>query len=351
MNTKFEQLLDYLVNEEMDKANELFHEIVVEKSRDIYQNLINEEEEDEEEANESMHDEEDEEEANESMHDGEEELEDSYSLDMDEADDDEDSMDFDASMDDEEPLGGDSADKILPSVSDDNADPELMDLISQIQDELDQLKDKIVNPDSDGMGDMDGMDDMDNKNPMTSDDEGSEIDDFDDEEDDEEDEETKASEEMFEGRRLTREYKEKVGNDWEKNNQKAQGKDAGAGSGEKMGSPNEGKSPISSGSGKPTSSARAIHSKSSGEGTNTGTSPTKPSKGLAPHSGEKFAAGRHNVDGVKSGVKTLTGVKGGHGAERKGAGPGPVGSGSGDTAGQTSIAPETKKSFLKPYKQ
>jgi hypothetical protein len=220
-----------------------------------------------------------------------------------------------------------------------------MDLISQIQDELDQLKDKIVNPDSD---DMDGMDGMDDKNPKTSDDEGSEIDDFDDEEDDEE---TKASEEMFEGRRLTREYKEKVGNDWEKNSQKAQGKDAGAGSGEKMGSPTEGKSPISSGSGKPTSSARAIHSKSSGEGTNTGTSPAKPSKGLAPHSGEKFAAGRHNVDGVKSGVKTLSNVKGGHGAEKKGAGPGPVGSGSGDTAGQTSIAPETKKSFLKPYKQ
>ena len=47
MSTKFEQLLDYLVNEEMDKANELFHEIVVEKSRDIYENLIAEEEADE----------------------------------------------------------------------------------------------------------------------------------------------------------------------------------------------------------------------------------------------------------------------------------------------------------------
>ena len=43
MSTKFEQLLDLIVNEEMDKANELFHEIVVEKSRDIYENLIAEE--------------------------------------------------------------------------------------------------------------------------------------------------------------------------------------------------------------------------------------------------------------------------------------------------------------------
>ena len=49
MQTKFEQLLDYLINEETDKANELFHEIVVEKSRTIYENLIAEEEKDEDE--------------------------------------------------------------------------------------------------------------------------------------------------------------------------------------------------------------------------------------------------------------------------------------------------------------
>ena len=48
MSNKFEKLLDYLVNEEMDKANELFHEIVVEKSRTIYENLIAEENTDEE---------------------------------------------------------------------------------------------------------------------------------------------------------------------------------------------------------------------------------------------------------------------------------------------------------------
>ena len=53
MSTKFEQLLDYLVNEEQEKANELFHEIVVEKSREIYENLIAEEEEQEEETTES----------------------------------------------------------------------------------------------------------------------------------------------------------------------------------------------------------------------------------------------------------------------------------------------------------
>jgi len=44
MQSKFEQLLDYLVNEDHEKANELFHQIVVEKSRGIYENLIAEEE-------------------------------------------------------------------------------------------------------------------------------------------------------------------------------------------------------------------------------------------------------------------------------------------------------------------
>ena len=39
MSNKFEQLLDLLINEENDKAESLFHEIVVEKSRDIYEGL------------------------------------------------------------------------------------------------------------------------------------------------------------------------------------------------------------------------------------------------------------------------------------------------------------------------
>jgi hypothetical protein len=53
MSNKFEQLLDLLVNEEMDKANELFHEIVVEKSREIYENMIAEEADQEEEMDEA----------------------------------------------------------------------------------------------------------------------------------------------------------------------------------------------------------------------------------------------------------------------------------------------------------
>ena len=50
-NNKFESLLELLINEENDKAEALFHEIVVEKSRDIYENLA-----DEEVTAEAMHD-------------------------------------------------------------------------------------------------------------------------------------------------------------------------------------------------------------------------------------------------------------------------------------------------------
>ena len=46
MSNKFNELLDLLVNEENDKAEELFHDIVVEKSRDIYNNLVEQDVED-----------------------------------------------------------------------------------------------------------------------------------------------------------------------------------------------------------------------------------------------------------------------------------------------------------------
>ena len=46
MSNKFNELLDLLVNEENDKAEELFHDIVVEKSRDIYNSLVEQDVED-----------------------------------------------------------------------------------------------------------------------------------------------------------------------------------------------------------------------------------------------------------------------------------------------------------------
>ena len=48
MTSKFEQLIEYVINDEEAKAKELFHDIVVEKSREICENLMTEEELDEE---------------------------------------------------------------------------------------------------------------------------------------------------------------------------------------------------------------------------------------------------------------------------------------------------------------
>jgi hypothetical protein len=54
MTSKFEQLIEYVINDEEAKAKELFHDIVVEKSREIYENLMDESQELDEE---STHDE------------------------------------------------------------------------------------------------------------------------------------------------------------------------------------------------------------------------------------------------------------------------------------------------------
>jgi len=113
MSNKFEQLLDYLVNEEHEKANELFHEIVVEKSREIYENMIAEEAEDDEQQDEGQEDDEQDEsveedseddEQDESVDEGAEELEDSYMMD---GDDDDDMSPEPSGLEKTDDLGGD----------------------------------------------------------------------------------------------------------------------------------------------------------------------------------------------------------------------------------------------------
>ena len=44
---KFEQLIEYVINDESEKARELFHDIVVEKSRAIYEEMMEAEEQEE----------------------------------------------------------------------------------------------------------------------------------------------------------------------------------------------------------------------------------------------------------------------------------------------------------------
>jgi hypothetical protein len=324
MSTKFEQLLDLLVNEDMEGANALFHEIVVEKSRDIYENLIAEED-DEEEMDESMDDEEmdeakDEDEDDsveesaddEEMDESSEELEDSYMMDADETGDETDDFGGEISAD------GDNFD--APSDDEHGHEGQEDSAIMDIKNAIAELEAAFAELEAAQGGEEAEMG-MDSE--------------FGDEEGGDDGEEMMGSQ-AFESRKL-REYSEKVGNDWEKNSQKAQAKLAGAGSGETQSAPVEGKSPISSGKGKPTSGATAKNlAQGYAEGeSNTGTSPAKVNKGINPEKGEKFASGIHNVDGVKSGVKTLSKQGAGYPGNNKTAGP--VGSGTGDKAGQTSV--------------
>lgn len=51
--SKFEQMLEYLISEDQEKARELFHQLVVEKSREIYESILAEDFSKDEEVSES----------------------------------------------------------------------------------------------------------------------------------------------------------------------------------------------------------------------------------------------------------------------------------------------------------
>ena len=151
---RFEQLIEYVINDEEAKARELFHDIVVEKSRQIYENIMAEEadEELEEAADEDIEegmmggdaaddlidDVEMEEESDMNMEaEGDEEEEFSMS-----ADDDGEEAEF--SMGSEEGMGGDE-----PASKDD---------IMNLEDKLDQLMAEFEDlMGGDDMGDGDGF--------------------------------------------------------------------------------------------------------------------------------------------------------------------------------------------------
>ena len=226
MSNKFEKLLDYLVNEEHEKANELFHEIVVEKSRSIYENLIAQEgqEDDEEEMDESR--EEDDEEMDESMMDDESMMNDESMMDDESmfeiggdpadhmvGDVEDDSMDDmggmeDDGMDDMGEFGDD--DSLGTELGDEGTEQNLLDKLDQLEAKLDAIiagekHEEEENPDIHGHE----MDSLTHTGEEDFDDEGEEDFDDEDEEDfDDEEEEDEEEEDMEEN--LVREYKEIV---------------------------------------------------------------------------------------------------------------------------------------------
>ena len=102
MTNKFEQLIEFVINDEEDKAKELFHDSVVEKSREIYENLMNEDEMEEE---------------CDSCHKSPCECDDEEELDESEEDDSEEE-DLDENM---ESIGGDASDDLIDDVEADES--------------------------------------------------------------------------------------------------------------------------------------------------------------------------------------------------------------------------------------
>jgi hypothetical protein len=140
---RFEQLIEYVINDEEQKARELFHDIVVEKSRQIYENIMAEEaEEDLDEAKEEELDEaKDEEELDESA---DEDIEEG-AMGGDAADDliDDVEMEEESDMSMEAEGDDEGADDMEVGAADDEGaeagEEELEDRVMDLEDKLDEL--------------------------------------------------------------------------------------------------------------------------------------------------------------------------------------------------------------------
>ena len=194
---KFEEMLQKLVNEDRAGAEELFHEIVVEKSRDIYESLLEDDLEDEEvdEATDEEVDESDE----------DEDLDESDDEEVDESEEDEleEGFDLDEFEVEADPMdmGGDPADDMMgdvemPDMDDEEGEDEegeegdMEDRVMDLEDALEDLKAEF-----DAM--MAGEEGEEGDDDMDMDDEGEEGDDDMDMDMDMGDEEDEPEEESF----------------------------------------------------------------------------------------------------------------------------------------------------------
>jgi hypothetical protein len=152
---KFEQLIEYVINDEESKARELFHDIVVEKSREIYENLMAEE------ATEDLEEAEDIEEGEDDLEEGamvmdasdnlinDIETEEQSSMSM-EGEEDFDGDDDNMGGDDDGDFGGDNG----------GDEPATKDDILNLEDKLDQLMaefEDLMGSEGGDMGDGDGF--------------------------------------------------------------------------------------------------------------------------------------------------------------------------------------------------
>jgi len=164
------QMLEHLVNEDQEKAEELFHEYVVAKSREIYESLIEEEMEDEEveeATDEEVDESSDDEEVNESS-DDEEVDESSDDEEVNESSDDDDveegfeDIAIEADDDMDADIGGDATDDLAGELGDEDeegekSEEELFQDLDAIVDELQAKFDELKGEE----GEEEGEDEMD----------------------------------------------------------------------------------------------------------------------------------------------------------------------------------------------
>lgn len=157
MTSKFEQLIEYVINDEEAKAKELFHDIVVEKSREIYENLMQEEEELEEAKEEELDEAAEEEELDEAACDSD--MEESVEEGM---------------------MGGDASDDLIDDVEAEETgmemaegEEDLEDRVVDLEDKLDELMAEFEalmgDESSDSVGDEMGGDDLEMDDTDTAD--------------------------------------------------------------------------------------------------------------------------------------------------------------------------------------
>ena len=147
---QFEAMLEALINEDQETAKEIFHNIVVAKSREIYEELLSEDFEASDTGNPYAQEAFGDEEADDSEEPADDEADDAEMDDEEESDDEEGELDFgddeegdEGSMDDAE-----QSDRIL----------DLEDALEELKAEFEQL---MAGDDDMGGDDMGGMDDMD----------------------------------------------------------------------------------------------------------------------------------------------------------------------------------------------
>ena len=154
---KFEQLIEYVINDEESKARELFHDIVVEKSREIYENLMAEE------ANEDLDEAEDIEEGEDDLEEGDMGGDAADNL----IDDVEAEEQSGMSMEGEEDFGGDDDGDFggdnggdEPATKDDimNLEDKLDQLMAEFEDLMGDAADGEIDGDGDGFGPEEGGD-------------------------------------------------------------------------------------------------------------------------------------------------------------------------------------------------